>query len=309
MKAVLCKKYGSPDVLKLGELDKPIPKDNQICVKIYASAVTGSDVRVRALRFPLFLRTILRIVMGVTKPRNPVLGMVLAGEVESVGDKVTKFKAGDQVYGMTGPELGCYAEYRCLSENACLVKKPESVNYEEAAAATYGALLAGHCLSKADIQSRKNVLIYGASGAIGTSAVQLAKHFGAHVTGVCSTTNLELVKSIGADEVIDYTKVDTLPDGVQYDLVFDAVGKDKTSLLKESCKTALNETGKYLSVDDGMLNSEIETLELLNTLLRDKKFTAVIDKTYPLEDIVEAHRYVDQGHKKGNVVIAVQAVS
>lgn len=305
MKAALCTKYGSPDVLKLGEIDKPTPKDNQICIKIHASAVTASDVRLRALRFPFFLRTILRLVMGMTKPRNPVLGMVLAGEVESVGVKVTKFKIGDQLYGMTGPELGCHAEYRCLSEKACLVKKTDGVSYEDAAAATYGALLAGHCLNKAGIQSRKNVLIYGASGAIGTSAVQFAKYFGAHVTGVCSTSNLELVRSIGADDVIDYTKVDALPDGTQYDLIFDAVGKDKTSPLKKSCKSALSKAGKYLSVDDGMLNSEKETLELLNTLMRDKKFMPVIDKTYSLEDIVEAHYYVDQGHKKGNVVITM----
>ncbi len=309
MRAIICTKYGPAEVLKLGELDKPVPKDNEICIKIYASTVTTSDTRVRALRFPFFLRAILRLVMGVTKPRNPVLGMVLAGEIESVGANVTKFKTGDQVYGMTGPEFGCYAEYRCLSEKACLVKKADGVSYEEAAAATYGGLLAGYCLKKADIQNRKSVLVYGASGAIGTSAVQLAKHFGAHVTGVCSTANIELVKSIGADEVIDYTKEDALSDGVRYDLVFDAVGKDKTSPLKEHSKNALTKTGEYLSVDDGMLNSKIETLELINTLLRDKKFTPVIDKTYPLEEIVEAHRYVDQGHKKGNVVLAIRTVS
>ncbi len=306
MKAVICTQYGSPDVLELAELDKPTPKDNEICIKIHASAVTASDVRVRALRFPFFIRTMIRLVMGMTKPRNPVLGLVLAGEVESVGAAVTKFKPGDQVCGMTGPELGCYAEYRCLSEKACLVKKAENVSYTDAAVAVYGGLLAGHCLKKANIQEGQNILVYGASGAIGTAAVQLAKHFGATVTGVCSGANMGLVKSLGADDVIDYTADDTVPEGAQYDLIFDAVGKDKSSALKVQSKTALKETGKYISVDDGMLKSEIDVLELINRLLADKKYTPVIDRVYTLDQIVEAHHYVDQGHKKGNVLLAVQ---
>ena len=308
MKAIVCTKYGPPEVLQLKEVEKPSPKKNQVCVKIFATAVTASDCRVRAFRFPLWHPMILmfRLIIGVTKPRKPILGLVLAGEVESVGSDAKRFKPGDQVYGMTGPGFGTYAEYVCLSEKECLIKKPANVSYQEAAAVTYGGLLAGHFLQKGNIQSRKRVLIYGASGAIGTTAVQLAKHYGAEVTGVCSTTNLELVKSLGADAVIDYTKEDSVGRGEYYDLIFDAVGKDKNSALKLQCKKSLAKMGKYISVDDGMARSRPECLELLNELIEAGRFKAVIDKCYPLDQMVEAHRYVDKGHKKGNVVIALE---
>ncbi len=308
MKAIVCTKYGPPEVLQFKEVEKPTPKKNEVLVRVFATAVTASDSRVRAFRFPLWHPMILmfRLIIGVTSPRQPIFGLVLAGEVESVGENVKRFQPGDQVYGMTGPGFGCYAEYNCLSEKACLVKKPASISYQEAAAVAYGGLLAGYCLEKADIQIRKKVLIYGASGAIGTAAIQLAKHFGAEVTGVCSTTNLELVKSLGADAVIDYTKEELISRAERYDLILDAVGKDKSSRLKLQCKRVLTENGRYISVDDGMLKSRTEHLVLINELMEAGRFKAVIDECYSLDQMVEAHRYVDKGHKKGNVVITVE---
>ncbi len=308
MKAIACTRYGPPEVLEVREVEKPTPGKNQICVKSFATAVTASDCRVRAFRFPLWNPMILmfRLIIGITRPRRPIIGLVLAGEVESVGTNVTRFKPGDQVYGMTGAGFGAYAEYICLSEKACLVKKPSHMSFQEAAAVAYGGLLAGHCLDKADIRSRKKVLIYGASGAIGTAAVQLARHFGADVTGVCSTANLDLVKSLGAETVLDYTADDLTGRQERYDLVLDAVGEDKSSELKRQCRNALSETGQYLSVDDSLLKSRAEFLTLINTLMESGQFRAVIDRSYPLDQIVEAHRYVDKGHKKGNVVITIQ---
>lgn len=307
MKAITCSHYGPPEVLQLREVKKPTPKKNEVCVKIQATAVTTSDTRVRAFNFPLWNPMILmfRLIIGIRKPRQPILGMVLAGEVESVGQNVTRFKPGDAVYGMTGPGFGAYAEYRCMSEKGCLVKKPDNISFQEAAAVAYGGLLGSYCLKKGDIKNRKKVLVYGASGAIGTTAVQLAKHFGAHVTGVCSTANLALVESLGADAVIDYTREDLISRGEEFDFIFDAVGKNKGSELKRQCERVLSQDGLYLSVDDGMLKSEVESLELINELLEAGQFKAIIDKCYPLDEIVEAHRYVDRGHKRGNVVITL----
>jgi len=308
MKAVVCTKYGPPEVLQLKEVEKPVPRKNEVCIKIFATAVTASDCIVRGFKLPRWspLGLMMGLALGFRKPRQPILGMVLAGDIESVGKDVKRFKKGDQVYGMTYLSFGTYAEYKCMSEKECLVIKPSNVSYEEAAAVAYGGLLAGHFLKKGNIQSRQKVLIYGASGAIGTTAVQLAKYFGAEVTGVCSTTNLELVKPLGADTVIDYTKEDLISRGELYDFIFDAVGKKKSSKLKLQCKKALTKNGKYMSVDNGSPKSLTEYLDLLNELIEAGHFKAVIDKCYPLEKIVEAHRYVDKGHKKGNVVITVE---
>ncbi|QDU35127.1 Quinone oxidoreductase 1 [Poriferisphaera corsica] len=308
MRAIVCEKYGPPEVLRVAQVAKPIPGKHQICVKVQATAVTTSDSRIRAFRFPLWhpVGLMIRIVIGIRKPRRPILGLVFSGEIESVGECVTRFQTGDQIYGMTGVNFGTYAEYVCLSERGCSAKKPQEVSHTDAAAVAYGALLAGFFLQKGKIQDRKKVLIYGASGAIGTAAVQLAKHFGADVTGVCSTTNLELVKTLGANSIIDYTKEDSIPSGECFDLVFDAVGKDKSSKLKVACKKALTQSGRYISVDDGVPQSRVENLELVNELLVKGDYKAVIDKHYYFDQIVEAHRYVDTGHKKGNVVITLQ---
>ena len=312
MKAIVCTKYGPPDVLQLKEVEKPTPKDNEVLVKIQATAVTASDCIVRGFKLPRWhpLGFMMGVMIGFTAPRNPILGMIVAGEVESVGQDVSRFKVGDQVYGdtvksSTDIRLGTYAQYIALPEDSMIVKKPSNITYEEAAAIPYGFGLANSYLKKGDLQSGQNVLIYGASGSIGTTAVQLAKAVGAEVTGVCSTRNVDFVKSLGAAEVLDYTKADAPPAGERYHLVLDAVGKSKSSKLKEACQKALTPDGKYISVDDGSPNYSLEEMVLLNELVEAGKLQAIIDRTYPLEEMVEAHRYVDQGHKKGNVVITV----
>jgi len=312
VKAVVCTKYGSPEVLQLKEVEKPVPKNNEVLIKIYATAVTASDTIVRGFKLPLWnpVGLMMGIVLGFNKPRNPILGMVFSGEIESAGRDVTLFKSGDQVFGWTVKSaiqirFGTYAEYKCLSEDSVMALKLVNASYEEAAAVPYGGLMALHYLNKGNIQGAQKVLIYGASGAIGTSAVQLAKHYGAEVTGVCSTTNLEFVRSLGADKVIDYTKEDSTNRVERYDLVLDAVGESKSSELKTQCKNALIPNGKYISVDDGRPQASAENLTLLKELFEAGKPKAVIDIRYPLEQIAEAHRYVDKGHKKGNVVITV----
>jgi len=309
MKAIVCPKYGPPEVLQLTEVEKPTPKNDELLIKIYATAVTASDSLMRRSDLPVMFSLMRRLGVGLFKPRKPIPGFVLAGDVEAVGKDVKLFKKGDQVYGSAGLRMGAYAEYACLPEagtlTGCLAIKPVNMTYEEAAAVPYGAMIATHFLNKGYLQRGKKVLIYGASGAIGTATVQLAKYAGAEVTGICSTTNLSLVKSLGADKVIDYTTQDSLISGELYDFVFDAVGRRKTSKLKVQCKHALTPGGKYMSVDGGMPRPRAEYLVRLKQLIEEGKFRAVIDRSYPLEQMANAHRYVDQGHKKGNVVITV----
>lgn len=309
MKAIVCTEYGPPEVLQLKEMEKPAPKNNEMLIKIYASAVTASDSLMRRSDLPLMFSLMRRLSVGLTKPRKPVWGFVLAGEVEAVGKAVKLFRRGDQVYGSTGMRMGAYAEYACMPEaqtlTGCVALKPATMSYEEAAAVPYGAMLASHFMNKGNIRSGQKVLVYGASGAIGTTAVQLAKYSGAEVTGVCSTANLDLVKSLGADKVIDYTGEDSISNLELYDFVLDAVGRRKSSKLKVECKNALAQNGKYISVDGGMPWPRAEYLVRMKQLIEAGHFRAVIDRCYPMEEIVEAHRYVDQGHKKGNVVITV----
>ncbi|GAG21896.1 unnamed protein product, partial [marine sediment metagenome] len=261
-------------VLQLQEVKKPTPKDDEVLVKIYATAVTASDCIVRGFKLPRWhpMGLMMGLVVGFTAPRNPILGMVLSGEVEAVGQDVSRFKVGDQVYGSTVKSsndirFGAYAQYISLPEDSLIAIKPPNLTYEEAAAIPYGFGLAISYLKKGDIQSRQKVLIYGASGAIGTTAVQLANAYSAEVTGVCSTRNLDFVKSLGARQVIDYTKQDAPPEGERYDLVLDAVGKSKSSKLKEQCQKALTPDGIYISVDDGSPKNSIEELSFLNELV------------------------------------------
>jgi NADPH:quinone reductase-like Zn-dependent oxidoreductase len=310
MKAIVCTKYGPPEVLELKEVEKPRPKNNEVLIKIYATTVSIVDRRIRGLNVPGPGRILMRLMFGLTKPRNPILGRYLAGEIETVGKDVKRFQNGDQVYARTGARFGAYAEYICLPEDSVMTLKPTNVTYEEAAAVPFGGACALHFLKrKGEIRSgpayrsgRQKVLIYGASGAVGTSAVQLAKYFGAEVTAVCSTTNLELVKSLGADAVIDYTKEDFTKSNELFDLIFDAVGKISYS----KSKIALKPNGKYVSVfTSGTAKILTEDFILLKELVEAGKIKPVIDRCYPLEQTAEAHRYADKGHTKGNVVITV----
>lgn len=303
MKAVICTKYGPPEVLQLKEVEKPTLKENEICIKILATSVTASDCIIRGYKVSGMYRLLMGLILGIRKPRNSILGLVFAGEVNSVGNDTKSFKKGDPVFGFDRHGFGTYAEYKCIPEHGILVKKATNMNYEEAASIPYGGLLALYFLKKANIHSGQKILIYGASGAIGTSAVQLAKYFGAEVTGVCSTANLELVKSLGADQVIDYTKEDFTNKEEVYDIIFNAVGKKKKRL---QCKGVLAKNGKHITVDDSAPKFYVEDLEFLNELIEKGQMKAVIDRRYPLEQIVEAHKYVDQGHKKGNVIITVE---
>jgi NADPH:quinone reductase-like Zn-dependent oxidoreductase len=309
MKAIVCTKYGPPEVLQLKEVKKPMPMDNEVLIKIHGTAVTASDIFIRSSELPIRFLIPMRLMLGLTKPRKSIIGLVLSGEIESVGKYIKRFRTGDQVYGLTGFGLGAYAEYKCMKEtdstHGCLAIKPANISYEEATVAAYGGLLAFQYMEKGNIRRGQKVLIYGASGTSGTMAIQLAKYLGANVTGVCSTANMELVKSLGADTVIDYTKEDTLTPEIKYDFILDAVGKIKSSKLKEACKKALTPGGKYVSIDDGSLKLDSQRLALIKEMVESGHVKPVIDRCYPFKEIVEAHRYVGKGHKKGGVPIKV----
>jgi len=330
MKAIVFSKYGPPDVLQLKEVDKPSPKDNEVLIRIHATTVSAGDCEMRASKFYFLLKFVIRLGFGIRGPRKrfSILGQELAGEIESVGKEVKLFKKGDQVFGTTGMRFGTYAEYTCVPEEpkeGSLIIKPANMTYEEAASVPFGALEALHYISKKNIQSGQKVLIIGASGSIGTFAVQLAKYFGGEVTGVGNPTSLELMQSLGADKVIDYTQEDFTKNGETYDVIFDAIGKSSFT----SCINSLNKKGIFLSANpklslynrekrkakeidkkiiSGFTGTErnwTEDLNFLKELIEAEKLKTIIDRRYPLEQIVEAHRYVDLGEKTGHVVINI----
>ncbi|HNE02887.1 MAG TPA: NAD(P)-dependent alcohol dehydrogenase [Anaerolineales bacterium] len=302
MKAIVATQYGGPEVLQLKEVQKPTPKDNEILVKVHATTVTAADFRMRSFTVPVAVWIPARLALGITKPRQPIFGSELAGVVEAVGKDVTRFKVGDQIFASTLTEnFGGYAEYKSLPEKAMMAIKPTNLTYEEAAALPIGATTALRLLRKGNIQRGQKVLIYGASGSVGTYAVQLAKYFGAEVTAVSSTSNLELVKSLGADHVMDYTKGDLTSGAERYDVIFDTVAK----FPKSQYSNILAENGSFVSMAKLDSKESMDNLVFIKDLIEKGEIKAVIDRCYPLEDMVEAHRYVDTGRKKGNVVITV----
>jgi NADPH:quinone reductase-like Zn-dependent oxidoreductase len=330
MKAIVYTEYGSPDVLHLTEVAKPAPKDNEILIRVHATAVNFGDLLARNFKavtpcqfnMPIFFWLPARFAFGFNQPKKHILGSEFTGEVEAVGSAVTRFKPGDQVFGYRGENMGAYAEYVCMPEDATVAIKPANLTYEEAATTPYGAIMALSLLRKANIQPGQKVLINGASGGIGSAAVQLAKYFGAEVTGVCGTPRLEFVKSLGADHVIDYTREDFTQSSETYDLIFDILGKSSFS----RCKSVLKPGGILLcasfklkqllqmawtsrngnqKVICAMAPGNLADLLTVKELVEAGKITAIIDRCYPLEEVAEAHRYVETGHKKGNVVILV----
>lgn len=303
MKAIVATQYGGPEVLQLKEIEKPAPKDNEVLVKVHATTVTAADFRMRSFTVPAAVWIPARLALGITKPRQPIFGSELAGVVEAVGKDVTRFKVGDQVFASTLTEnFGGYAEYKSLPEKAMMAIKPGNITYEEAAALPIGATTALRLLRKGNIQHGQKVLIYGASGSVGTYAVQLAKYFGAEVTGVCSTSNLEMVKSLGADHIIDYTKEDFSSREEHYDVIFDTVAK----FPKSQYSKVLASNGTFVSMAKLDTKEGMDNLIFIKELIEKGEVKAVIDRCYPLEDMVEAHRYMDMGRKKGNIVIRVQ---
>jgi NADPH:quinone reductase-like Zn-dependent oxidoreductase len=305
MRAAVCTAYGPPEVLQLRTVPDPRPRNKEVCIRLVATAVTASDCIVRGLKMRGAYRPLMRVVFGIRAPRKGIIGMIAAGEIESVGREVTSFKPGDQVFGMDGFRAGTYAEKVCWPASAALALRPANLTYEESAALPYGGLLASFFVRRLKVQKGQRLLVYGASGAIGTSAVQLARHLGAEVTGVCSTANLELVQSLGATTVIDYTKDDFTQSGGRYDLIFDAVGKRKSAKAMVNARAALAPGGVAMSVDDAFPRTTRSDLLVLKELAESGALRSVIDRRYTLDEIVEAHRYVDMGHKKGNVIITI----
>lgn len=320
MKAILYQQYGSPDVLQMAEIAKPTPKSNEILIKTYATTVTSGDCRVRSLNVPAGFGWMTRLVFGISRPRQPILGSELAGVVESVGKAVSRFKVGDAVFAFSDARMGCYAEYKCMPQDGAVALKPPGLSYGEAAALSFGGTTAWDFLRRARLQRGESVLINGASGAVGSAAVQLARHVGASVTGVCSTANVAWVRALGASYVIDYTQEDFTRNGQTYDVIVDTVGTAPFSRSKASLKDggrlllvlagladmlhapwASMRSGK--KVIAGPVSVRVEDLPFLAELAAAGAFKPVIDRRYPFEQMVEAHRYVDSGRKKGNVVV------
>lgn len=304
MKAVICTKYGPPDVLQIQDVPKPVPKKHELLIKVMSTAVNSGDVRVRGLVVEGWMKWVMRIVLGFNKPRKAVLGVVFSGIVEQVGSKVSTYKHGDRVFGLTGFNFGTYAEYITISDKSCVAKKPQNASFDEAAAIVFGGHTAIHFLEKANIKSRTKpvVLIYGATGSVGVAAIQIAQHFDADITAVCSSEGKATVEKLNVGDIVLYDKEDFTKLTKRYDIIFDAVGKTT----KQQCRHLLKNGGIYKTVGGLEVASEsVHQLLLMKELFENGKYQAVIDKTFPLNQVVEAHRYVDTGRKKGNVVLKI----
>ena len=307
MKAVVYEQFGSPEVLHIKEIEKPVPKENEVLIKIFATTVHRGDSRMRSLDLPVppWQKILARLFLGIRKPRKKILGMELSGEIEKIGINVTRFKVGDQIFASTiKSNFGGYAEYKCMKENDIIALKPNNMSFEEAATIPNGAYTALGIIKQANIQKGTKVLIYGASGSVGTFAVQFAKNLEAEVTAVCSTDNIDLLKSLGVDKVIDYTITTISISEERYDVFFDAVGKTTPSMGKKLLKSG----GIYLNVhiaSDKIKEKQTDVIKELKQIIESGKLKTVIDRTYTIENIVDAHTYVDKGHKKGNVVIQI----
>jgi len=302
MKAAICMGYGSPDMIKVMELPTPNYSKDEVLIKVMASAVNSGDIRTRGLMVNPVMKIVMRMVLGIRKPRKPILGVALAGEIVAVGEDVTNFKVGDQIFAMTGMRFGGHAQFAVLKEKSAMSLKPKQAPFEEAAVLPFGGTTALHFLKKAQIGEGQQVLIYGASGAVGTSAIQIAKYFGTKVTGVCSERHTQTISKLGADQIVDYHNDAYLKMSQQFDLIFDAVGKIKKSQVEHLLKP----NGRFISVAGyGVAAEKIEDLQLLAQMYDEGKLNAVIDRTFTLDDIVLAHHYVDQGVKTGNVAITI----
>jgi NADPH:quinone reductase-like Zn-dependent oxidoreductase len=323
MKAIKCTKYGLPEVLEIVDINKPKPKNNEILIKNYATTVTIADCRVRGFSVPASFWLFAKLALGFWKPRKPVLGNEFSGIIEEVGKNVTKFKIGDEIFAFTGHNFGAYAEYICINENSCIAIKPKNLSFEQSAALSFGGITALHFLKKSKIKTGDKILVYGASGSVGTYAVQLSKYFGAIVTGICSKENLELIKNIGADNVIDYTKTDLIDISEKYDIFFDTVGKGNISksikLIKPYGRYIHTVTdiftdiiiklklfGKEIKLIGGTYDANIEQINYIGKLAREGVIKPVIDKKFNFNEIISAHEYVEKGHKKGNVIIKIE---
>jgi NADPH:quinone reductase-like Zn-dependent oxidoreductase len=309
MKAIICPKYGSAEVLRIVDYKKPEPNEDEVLIKIYATSVTNSDLFIRSSKVNPALIIPMRLMIGILKPRNEIIGEVLAGVIERTGSKIRRFSNGDKVYGLTGMSLGAYADYKCMNEkdskNGCIAIMPKNISFEEATSAAYGGLLAFQALEKGKIENKEKVLVYGASGTTGTMAIQIISKLGIEVTGVCGTKNMEYVKALGAYKVIDYMENRSIESLEKYDLVFDAVGKNKSSKLKVACRNALLENGVNVSIDDEALVCDSNRLNRISKMIELKSIKPVNDRIYNFSEIVDAHKYVESGHKLGNVAIKV----
>lgn len=313
MKAYVCKKYGSPEVLEIKQCEKPSQNKDEVLIKIYATSVTNSDIFIRSSKVSLKLLLPFRLMIGIWRPRQKIIGQVFAGEIIDVGKNIENYKVGNKVYGLTGFSLGAYTDYKKMKEinskQGCFALMPDNISYEEATAAAYGGLLALQSLEKENIKQNDKVLIYGASSTSGITAMQYLKNIGVEVTSVCSESKFDFVKSLGADKVLDYNNDDSIKKLEKYNIIFDCVGKARSSNLKKASRNHIADKKDFISIDDTPLVLSTERLERIKGLVEKNIIKPINDKVFPFEQMVEAHRYVELGHKTGNVAVTVNVTT